>query len=35
MFFLLLDEVYLRKDSQYQGGKVAGVGCEGNLLKGV
>ena len=32
---LLLDEIYLKKDVQYQGGKLVGVDSEGNLFKGV
>ena len=32
---LLLDEIYLQKDAQYQGGKLVGVDSEGNLFKGV
>ena len=32
---LLLDEIYLQKDVQYQGGKLDGVDPEGNLFKGV
>ena len=32
---LLLDEVYLQKDSQYQDGKLVGADNEGNLYKGV
>ena len=30
---LLLDEVYLQKDSQYQDGKLVGTGNEGNLYE--
>ena len=30
---LLLDEIYLPKDVQYQGGKLVGVDSEGNLFK--
>ena len=32
---LLLDEIYLQKGIQYQGGKLVGVDSEGNLFKGV
>ena len=32
---LLLDQIYLQKDVQYQGGKLDGVDPEGNLFKGV
>ena len=32
---LLLEEIYLQKDVQYQGGKLVGVDSEGNLFKGV
>ena len=32
---LLLDEMYLQKDVQYQGGKLVCVDSEGNLFKGV
>ena len=32
---LLLDEIYLQKDVQYQGSKLVGVDSEGNLFKGV
>ena len=32
---LLLDEVYLQKDSQYQDGELVGADNEGNLYKGV
>ena len=32
---LLLDEVYLQIDSQYQDGKLVGADNEGNLYKGV
>ena len=32
---LLLDEIYLQKDVQCQGGKLAGADSEGNLFKGV
>ena len=32
---LLLDEIYLQKDVQYQGGKLVVVDSEGNLFKGV
>ena len=35
MFFFLLDEIYLQKDVQYQGGKLVGVDSDGNLFKGV
>ena len=31
----MLDEIYLQKDAQYQGGKLVGVDSEGNLFKGV
>ena len=32
---LLLDQIYLQKDVQCQGGKLDGVDPEGNLFKGV
>ena len=32
---LLLDEIYLQKDGQYQGGQLVGVDSKGNLFKGV
>ena len=31
----MLNEIYLLKDVQYQGGKLVGVDSEGNLFKGV
>ena len=37
-FWLLLfivDEIYLQKDAQYQGGKVVGIDSERNLFKSV
>ena len=32
---VLLDEIYLQKDMEYQGGKLVGIYSEGNLFKGV
>ena len=32
---LLLDEIYLQEDVQYQGGQLVGVDSKGNLFKGV
>ena len=32
---LLLDQIYLQKGVQYQGGTIVGADSEGNLLKGV